>query len=269
MELLKVLCLGDVVGRPGRGACTQGIPRLRESLKLDFVLVNAENASGGLGLDPESALEIRRSGADVITLGDHSFQRKEIRGFLNENSSWCIRPANYPEGAPGRGWTVVKVRGELEIGVSNLLGRVFIGGPLDCPFRCIDGLLAKELNHCRIRILDMHAEATSEKIAMGRYVDGRISLQVGTHTHVRTADAQILLGGTGYITDLGMTGSADGVIGMSSDVALARLIGGLPHAYKVAEGAGVLNGVLAEIDIETGRAVSVRGICAREDGSLI
>ena len=266
---LHVLCLGDIVGRPGRAACRTALPVLRRTLGVDLVIANAENASGGVGIDSESAQEIHAAGADVLTLGDHTYQRKEIKQFLDEQADWCIRPANYPEGAPGRGWTVVRAGEPLKIGVFNLLGRVFFNTPLDCPFRCAEKILAGPLSGCGVRILDLHAEATSEKVAMGRFLDGRVSVVAGTHTHVQTADEQILPGGTGYLTDLGMCGSRDGVIGMDAETALARLVSGVPQSYKIASGAAVLTGLLAEIDPQSGKTLKIERIAAKEDGTLL
>ncbi len=266
MSSIKVLCIGDVVGEPGREVLTKVLPRIKLAEKPDLVVVNAENAAGGVGIELGTAQTIREAGADIITLGDHTFQRKEAQELLKKHSEWCVRPANYPDGAPGRGWAVFTTSSGIKIAVFNLLGRVFINSPLDCPFRKAEELLSGALADVKLRVLDMHAEATSEKLAMARHLDGRIALQVGTHTHVQTADEQIFPGGTGYISDLGMTGSMDGVIGMASDVALARFLTGRPHAYKVAAGAGVIHGVLAELDPETARTISIRRVRQGLDG---
>jgi metallophosphoesterase (TIGR00282 family) len=256
---LSVLCIGDVVGRPGRSICTALLRKTRQELGADLVIVNGENASGGLGIDPESAREFFDAGADIITLGDHAFQRKEARPYLDNHKATCIRPENYPAGAPGSGWTIITIQG-VSIGIVNMMGRVFMNGALDCPFQAIDRVLNGPLSQCKIKILDMHAEATSEKIAMGRYIDGRASLQFGTHTHVQTADEQILPQGLGYITDLGMTGTGAGVIGMDTEAALGRFLSGLPHPYKVAFGPAVLSGIIAKIDTVTGRTIAINRI---------
>jgi 2',3'-cyclic-nucleotide 2'-phosphodiesterase len=203
----------------------------------------------------------------VLTLGDHTWQRKEAKPFIEDNQDWCIRPANYPKGAPGKGWTIFE-KGPLKIGIFNLMGRTFINGALDCPFQTADEILSDPLNGTPVRICDKHAEATSEKFAMARHLDGRVSLQVGTHTHVQTADEQILPEGTAYITDLGMSGSPEGVIGMDAEVALARFRTGMPHAYKIAGGAGFVSGVVCEIDSATGKALSISRVRAGEDGKL-
>lgn len=275
---MKVLCLGDVVGRPGRSALAKRLRSLSEELSADFVVVNGENSAGGLGINQTTADEIRASGAHVITLGDHTWQKKEAKSYIDSQSDWIVRPANYPPGAPGRGWTVRSLEiassgaaassgqsaQSIKVGVFNLLGRVFMNFPLDCPFRVADSLLSNELKGCSVLICDMHAEATSEKIALGKYLDGRVSVVFGTHTHVQTADETILPGGTAYISDLGMTGCTDGVIGMDTAIATKRFLSGLPLAYEVAEGAGELHGILVDINQESGRASSIVRVRARE-----
>jgi metallophosphoesterase (TIGR00282 family) len=257
---IRVICLGDVVGRPGRRALSQKLAPLRARINADLVVVNGENAAGGMGIDSSTAQEIRAAGVDVITLGDHAFQRKGSSDFLTANCSWCIRPANYPsDSTPGSGFCSLKLADGTAVYVINLLGRTFISGVMECPFRTVDKFLEGiELNKGRvITICDMHAEATSEKYAMARHLDGRVSLLFGTHTHVQTSDAQVLPGGTGYITDLGMTGNRGGVIGMSSSIALQRFLSPRPAAYQIEEGDGELCGVVADIDNETGLASGV------------
>lgn len=258
---LRVLFLGDVVGRPGREAITRHVRGLRQELSLDLVIANGENAAGGAGIDAGTAHEIHNSGVDLITLGDHTYQRKGSAEFIEANSAWCIRPYNFPVAtSPGKGVCSISLPRGITVYVANLIGRVFIGGAIDCPFRAVDTLLAElPTTPGRIVIIDMHAEATSEKWALARHCDGRVSLIVGTHTHVQTADAQVLPGGTGYITDLGMTGSNTGVIGMDSAVALKRFTGPTPAPYQIAEGEGILSGVLAEIDIASGKTIWIRG----------
>lgn len=259
MQNFRILCLGDVVGRPGRHALKSVVPRLRQEFNLDCVIANGENAAGGTGIDAACADEIRSYGVDVITLGDHTWQKKEFRKYLDTNAEFCIRPANYPQAAPGRGWTTLEVRG-VKIGVMNLIGRVFMNIPLDCPFRTADELLREPLKACDLVMCDMHAEATSEKIAMGRYLDGRAHFVVGTHTHVQTADNQILKGGTAYLTDLGMCGGFEGVIGMDAQVAIDRFLTGIPFSYEVTKGDCMVCGAVAEIDLETKRAISVERV---------
>jgi len=264
-ERLRILCLGDVVGRYGRDALRRGIPQLRQSLRYDMLIVNGENAAGGLGIDPATADELRASGVDVLTLGDHTWHKREMREYLDRKTDWCIRPANFTSGSPGRGWTVVEISlasgVAVKVGVLNLIGRVMSPLLLECPFRAADTILTEHMRDIPVRICDMHAEATSEKVCMGRYLDGRCSLVFGTHTHVQTADEQILAEGTGYITDLGMSGSTAGVIGMDAEVAKMRFLGGLPAAYKLAPDRDcMLCGVLVSVDCHTGRALSIERV---------
>mgnify|MGYP000213596349 CR=1 FL=1 len=259
-KVLRVLCLGDVVGRPGRSALKYGVPVLRQQLKIDLVIVNGENAAGGIGIDAKTAEEIRKAEVDIITLGDHAWHKKEAAALMESSAAFLIRPANYPPQAPGRGWTIWKGGAETRVGVLNVLGRIFLNSPLDCPFRVTEALLVNELKECSIIICDIHAEATSEKAAFARYFDGRMSLIVGTHTHVPTADEVLLPGGTGFISDLGMCGSLDGVIGMDRQAAVERFLSGLPRSYEVAKGQGVLQGVVCEIDCFTGKAVRLERI---------
>jgi metallophosphoesterase (TIGR00282 family) len=256
---IRVICLGDIVGRPGRIALSQKLSMLKERIQADLVVANGENAAGGMGIDASTAHEIRAAGVDVITLGDHAFQRKGASDFLSANSSWCIRPANYPSNStPGSGSCSLRLANGITVYVVNLIGRTFISGVMECPFRTIDSFLEGiDQSAGVITICDLHAEATSEKYAMARHLDGRVSLLFGTHTHVQTADAQVLPRGTGYITDLGMTGNQGGVIGMSSSVALQRFLSPRPAAYQIEEGDGELRGVVADIDPETGLSVRV------------
>lgn len=256
---IKILILGDIVGAPGRDAIKDKLRNFRTEKSIDFVIANAENSAGGLGLSAECATEIRRNGVDVITLGDHTYQRKDIGDFLDAESSWCIRPANYPRGAPGRGATVVN-HPKAKIFVGNLMGRTFMSTQLDCPFQKFDQEFAAQCSEGVISIIDFHAEATSEKLAFARSVDGKVSAVVGTHTHVQTADNQKLERGTLYISDLGMTGYQGGVIGMKSEVAIARFKSGMPHSYKIAEGGGVLSGVLCDFDLQRGVGISIERI---------
>jgi len=259
---LRVIFLGDVVGRPGREVVTRRLRELKQSLSVDLAIVNGENAAGGAGIDAGTAIELKSAGADIITLGDHAFQRKGVIDFLQKNGDWCIRPYNLPEATtPGKGWCSWTSKDGVTVRVMNLMGRVFMGGSIDCPFRGIDKLLGElSLQGPGITICDMHAEATSEKWAMGRHIDGRLSLIVGTHTHVQTSDAQILPGGTGYISDLGMTGSTAGVIGMDSSVALRRFMSPTPAPYQIAEGIGVAHGIIADIDTETSKTTWIEAL---------
>lgn len=261
-EQLRVIVLGDVVGRPGREALTRLLRPLKQRVSADLVITNGENAAGGAGIDASTALEIRSAGVDIITLGDHAFQRKGIADFLQKNFEWCIRPCNLPEDtAPGKGWCTWRSPDGVSVHVMNVMGRVFMGNTTECPFRCMDRLLQDfSAKGPAITICDLHAEATSEKWAMGRHTDGRLSLLVGTHTHVQTADAQILPAGTGYITDLGMTGANTGVIGMDAHVALRRFLSPTPAPYQIAEGQGLLHGVVADIDKKSGKATWISAL---------
>jgi 2',3'-cyclic-nucleotide 2'-phosphodiesterase len=254
----RCVMLGDVVGSPGREGIAKVLPGLKLEQRIDCAVVNAENASGGVGLVPQSAEELLSHGADILTLGDHGLQRKELFPFLERHADKVIRPLNYPDGAPGKGWAKIRHAGQ-DIVVVNLMGRVFMNNPLDCQFKAIDTLLAREDTAQSLVLVDHHAEATSEKIAMGRYLDGRVSAVVGTHTHVQTADYSVLANGTAYITDLGMTGSADGVIGMDAKVAIKRLTTGLHAAYKLSQTGNVLVcGVMIDFDPSTKRALQIQ-----------
>ena len=259
---ISISFFGDVVGRPGREAIKPVLAAVQADRPGSIIIVNGENASGGLGIDIACAEEIKSAGAHVLTSGDHCWKFPEFRDFLNRNSGWCIRPANYPAGNPGLGWTVIEIDG-ARIGVMNLIGRTFMQAVLDCPFRMADQLLADQLGDCDAIFVDFHAEATSEKIAMARHLDGRVSFIVGTHTHVQTADEQILPGGTAFISDAGMCGPFDGVIGMRSDVALTRFTQGTAASYKIAAGRTVVCGVHATIDLTSKKAVAIERIQVR------
>lgn len=262
-ESIRIIFLGDVVGRPGRKVLKEKLAKLRTEVNADIVIVNGENAAGGAGIDPSTAIEMKNSGADLITLGDHAFQRKGAAEFLDANADWCIRPANFPaDTTPGKGWCRFAVPGTtIEIVLINLLGRVFIQGNAESPFFTLDEILSGLDNGNRLLpICDFHAEATSEKWAMARHADGRLAMLVGTHTHVQTSDAQILPGGTAYITDLGMTGSEDGVIGMKSSVALKRFLSPRPAPYEIAPGEGVLRGVVADFCTRSLKALAITSI---------
>ena len=246
---VRVLLLGDVIGRPGRRAVAELVPQLKREYSLDLVIVNAENAAGGLGLTLDTARELLEAGADVLTSGNHIWDHKEIVPHLNGDLP-ILRPLNYPPGVPGRGSLLHK--GAL---VVNLTGRVFMGN-FECPFRAMDRLL-DEVNESRVIIVDFHAEATSEKGALARYLDGRVSAVLGTHTHVGTVDARVLPGGTAFVTDIGMVGPVDSVIGDDTEGVLYRFLTQMPHRLSVGKGAVKLNGVVVDIDSGTGRATSI------------
>ena len=253
---MRLLLVGDVVGRPGRAAVRQVVPSLREELQVDLVVANGENAAGGFGLTPATAAELFEAGVDVLTTGNHVWDRKEILAIV-ETEQRLLRPANLPPAAPGRGYTVVTARGGHKVAVINLMGRTFMG-PADCPFRAVDALLERVRPQTPVIVVDFHAEATAEKQAMGWYLDGRASVVFGTHTHVPTADERVLPGGTAYLTDLGMVGPADGIIGMERQAVLSHLLTTMPRRYQVASGAVRVDLALVEVDPASGRAYAIR-----------
>ena len=257
---MRVLMIGDIIGKPGRGALSQLLPELRGELQIDLVTANAENTAGGFGLTPKTANALLQAGVDVMTSGNHIWDKKEIMPHMEELP--LLRPANY-YGAPGRGWMMFG-----DVMVLNLQGRVFMP-PIDCPFREADKRLAEaesELGFApKTVVVDFHAEATSEKQGLAWYLDGRVSAVVGTHTHVATADARIMPGGTAYVSDLGMTGPQDSVIGTEVAPVLERFRTGLPQRFEPAKGACILNSVLIDIDNDTGHATDIVRIDRRVD----
>jgi len=246
-----ILAIGDVIGKPGRKALSQLLPGFRRQYGIDLIIANGENAAGGIGLTIATAREMLDAGADVLTSGNHIWMHREIFPYLDSDMP-ILRPLNYPPGVPGRGYLVIG-----QVAVVNIIGRVFIGD-FDNPFRAMDTLLA-ELE-AKIIIVDFHAEATSEKVAMGRYLDGRVSAVLGTHTHVGTTDAQILPKGTAYISDIGMTGPLDSVIGDDAEAAIQRFLTSMPHRLSVGRGKTALNGILVRVDDDTGKALSIERI---------
>jgi metallophosphoesterase (TIGR00282 family) len=248
---MLILAIGDIVGRPGRRAVSQLLPGLRQQYGLDLVIANSENAAGGLGLTPDTARELLDGGVDVLTSGNHIWAQKEIIPYLDGEMP-ILRPLNYPPGVPGRGHIAIG-----RVAVVNLMGRTFIGD-FDCPFRAMDQLLS-ELKQ-RVIIVDFHAEATSEKVAMGRYLDGRVSAVLGTHTHVGTIDAQLLPQGTAYVTDIGMTGPLDSVIGDDAEAVIQRFLTGIPHHLAVGKGKTAFNAIMVKVDDDSGRALSIERI---------
>ena len=255
---MKILLIGDIVGRPGRVIVEREVMPLREAHGLDLVIANCENAAAGAGITPPLADDLFRAGVDVLTSGNHVWRKREAYDLLKLNPR-VIRPANYPEGAPGSGSTIVETAAGPKVGVLNLMGRVFME-PLDCPFRTAERELARLKLVTPIIIVDMHAEATSEKVAMGWFLDGKVSCVFGTHTHIPTADERILPQGTGFITDVGMTGPYDSVIGRRVDQILERFLSNIPNRSEVAEENVQLRGLIVEVDATTGRAVSVERI---------
>jgi len=259
---LKILLVGDVVGRPGREAVKKIIPALRRNECIDFVIANAENIAGGSGLTSETADELLNSQIDVLTSGDHIWKKKEIYERL-EKDSRILRPANYPEECPGRGAAVLKSSSGKKVAVVNVIGRVFMNHIDACPFKTAAKEIEKISKDTRIILVDMHAEATSEKIALGRFLDGRVSAVFGTHTHVQTADEKILPRGSAYITDLGMTGPQDSVIGRKADAIIEHFLKCMPIRFEMAENDVELQGAIVEIDESTGKAVSIKRVRER------
>ena len=253
---MRILVLGDVMGRPARRAMRDLVPSLIKTEEIDLVVANAENAAGGMGVDIKSAHELLSAGAQVLTSGNHIWKKKEIYSYLDEHDH-LIRPANFPVGAPGKGWCRWQRNGFSAL-VINLQGRVFMPNHVDDPFRCVDEILRQQGRSCPVVIVDMHAEATSEKNAMGWYLDGRASLVYGTHTHVQTADERILPGGTAFITDVGMCGPLDSVIGMEKEGVIKGFLTQLPRQFEVAEDNVVLQGVIVDVDNHSGRARDIR-----------
>ncbi len=252
---MKILCIGDIIGRHGRRVVKEALPALRERYAPDFIIANGENAAGGFGLTEAVVRELLGLGIDVLTSGNHVWDKREFRPHLAK-AERVLRPANYPPGAPGRGRGVFASRGGVPVGVLNLEGRVFMSA-LDCPFRLADQLLPGLRDQARVVVVDFHAEATSEKVALARYLDGRTTLVFGTHTHVQTADERILAGGTAAITDVGMTGGHDSVIGMAGENALQRFLTALPARLTPEPGGLRLNAVLVRADENTGRTLAV------------
>jgi metallophosphoesterase (TIGR00282 family) len=248
---MRILFVGDVVGRPGRDAVAALLPRLRDEMRVDLAIVNGENAAGGAGLTAEIARELQGSGADVVTTGNHVWDQRQFVTEI-ENLDFVLRPLNLPPNNPGRGFLVTK--GAL---VVNAIGRTFMA-PADDPFRAMDELLSTD--QPALRILDWHAEATSEKLAMGWYLDGRVTAVVGSHTHVPTADARVLPNGTALVCDTGMVGPRDSILGMRTDVVVDRFRTGLPRRFEVAAGPAVFGSVIVDADDATGKARSIERV---------
>lgn len=256
---MRILFLGDVMGKPGRAAVREHLGLLVQKHEVDFCLANAENASGGVGLTSRSARDMFQSGLHVLTSGNHIWRHKEIRTYMDEEPR-LLRPANYPEdvmnGAPGTGLGVFESPTGVPVAVLNLMGRTYME-PVDCPFRKADALLAELPADVKVRVVDVHAEATSEKIALAWYLSGRVSAVLGTHTHVQTNDPRVLHSGTAAITDLGMCGVAESVLGMDVDIILDRFVTRMPSRFELAKGTAGVQGALVDVSPETGRAVSM------------
>jgi hypothetical protein len=260
---MRILFIGDIFGQPGRRIVKETLPLLREELQPDLVLANVENAAGGFGITPPLAEELLDVGIAVLTSGNHIWDKKEIYPYLrDEVNGRLLRPANYPAEAPGHGLFVGKTRTGIGYAVINLQGRVFMPA-IDCPFRKADALLASLPEDVKVRIVDMHAEATSEKQAMGWYLDGRVTAVLGTHTHIPTADETVLPQGTAYLTDLGMTGPYESIIGIERQSVIKKFLDQLPTRFEVAKGDVRLSAALLEADPLTGHAVSISRIMRR------
>src|SRR6266404_5042604 len=256
--MLTVLFLGDVVGEPGRTAVIAQLPQLRARHGLDFVIVNGENAAGGRGITGKITIDLLRAGVSVITTGDHVWDQKEITAFLNLEPR-LLRPLNYPDGAPGSG-SIVLETAKRKIGVINVQCRTFMQPILDNPFRAVEEAVTKVREETPNIIVDVHGETTSEKIAMGRFLDGKVSAVLGTHTHVQTADEQILPGGTAFLCDAGMCGPMNSILGRAVEPIMRRFVSNLPATFPVAAGEVRLHGALVQIDEKTGRALRIRRV---------
>ena len=253
---MNILMVGDIFAESGRAALAKLLPRLRQQHAIDLAVVNIENAAGGFGVTPQIARScLEGGGVDVLTSGNHIWDKREIIEYISKENL-LLRPANFPAGTPGSGYITVKA-GPHRVGVLNLMGRVFMN-PIDCPFRKADEIVEELRRETPIVLVDMHSEATSEVVALGWYLDGRVSAVVGTHRHVQTADERVLPGGTAYITDLGMTGPVDSVIGVDKDIIIQRFLTQMPIRFEPAKGPAALRGVVIAVDPETGRATAIQ-----------
>lgn len=263
---MKILLIGDVIGRPGREAVREFVIPLREKHNVDLVVINCENVASGAGVTPDTADELFNAGADVLTSGNHVWRRKEANELLKLDPR-VIRPANYPKGVVGHGSTVVETLSGKKVGVLNIMGRIFME-PLDCPFRTAEKELERLKLITPIIVVDIHAEATSEKVALGWFLDGKVSCVFGTHTHIPTADERILPKGTAYLTDVGMTGPYDSVIGRRVDQILERFLTNIPVRSEVAEQNVQLRAALVEVDDASGKAISIERITEKLNASV-
>jgi 2',3'-cyclic-nucleotide 2'-phosphodiesterase len=259
-----VLCAGDVVGGPGRRALAEALPRLTTVHDVDCAIVNVENAAGGSGLTPNLYDKFIGAGVHLMTLGDHVYRRKEIIPIL-EKSDRIVRPANLPSGAPGKEFAVWETAGGVKVAVFTVLGRLYMRIGVDCPFRAADRVIASIPKDVSVIVAEIHAEATSEKIALGWYLDGRVSVVFGTHTHVPTADERVLPGGTAYVTDLGMTGPYDSVLGRDKHRVISAMTTAVPTPFDVAEDDARVCGIVAGVYSGSGRAKSIERVCYRFD----
>ena len=261
---IKLLCICDIVGRPGRQVLAEELRNIVNEYDVDCTIVNAENAAGGSGITASICDKLRKYGVNLITLGDHIYRKRDIIDTL-QNAQDIVRPANLSPQAAGKEWAVYTTGQGPQIAVLSLLGRMYMPLPSDNPFNAVERILTKIPSDIKIVVVDMHAEATSEKIAMGWFLDGRVSLVYGTHTHVTTADETILPNGTAYITDLGMTGPHESVLGRKIDRVLKSLVTQMPFPYSIATGDIRLNGILVTVDVHSGRAVHIERLCRRTE----
>ena len=253
--MLRVLFLGDVVGEPGRSAVIAKLPELKQNLGLDFIIVNGENAAGGRGITGKITIDLLRAGASVVTTGDHIWDQKDIFSFLNLEPR-LLRPLNYPAGAPGNG-SIVLDTAKGKVGVINVQARTFMQPILENPFHALEAAIAQLHDQTRVIVVDVHGETTSEKIAIGRFLDGKVSAVIGTHTHVQTADEQIFPGGTAFLCDAGMCGPVNSILGRAIEPIVSRFMSNLPATFPVATGEVRLRGAIVEIDESTGRALKI------------
>jgi metallophosphoesterase (TIGR00282 family) len=259
---MRILLIGDIVGRPGRRIVSLAVPVLRKREKLDLVIANGENSADGSGITPSIYNDLIAAGVDCITLGDHIYKRKEINDLLSRAEN-MVKPANYPAEAPGRSYAIVRAANGSNVGVMSLMGRVFMR-PVDCPFTAADRVLKQFPPDVKVRVVDFHAEATSDKQLMGRYLDGRVSAVLGTHTHVATADEQIFPGGTAFQCDVGMTGPYESILGRRIDRVMETTLTFRPTEFQVASEDVRMAGSIVDIDPDTGRATAIKRIVARE-----
>lgn len=259
---MKLVFIGDIVGKPGRQIVAQRIAHIRERWAPDLVLANAENSAGGLGTTPETLIELKKLGIGGFTMGNHTWRKKVIIPALPDFPE-LVRPANFPSDMPGHGHTVIALPDGRKLGLLNLIGRIYME-PFDCPFRTADALLPALQQETKCILVDMHAEATSEKIALGWYLDGRCSAVVGTHTHVQTADDWVMPEGTAFITDVGMCGPIHSVIGTDKTIVVNRFVSGMPEKFVVGRGPSLLSAVFIELDDESGKAITIERILLRD-----
>jgi metallophosphoesterase (TIGR00282 family) len=264
---MKMLFIGDVMGEPGLRAVRAHVPRLRQQHALELVVANAENVAGGNGVTRETAEALFAAGVDVLTNGNHAWDKREALEYIVTESR-LLRPHNYPDGTPGSGWTVARTRHGHAVGILNLMGTTFMQPVLDSAFLCADRALASKPADVKLVFVDMHAETTSEKMAIGWHLDGRVSAVIGTHTHVPTADERILPKGTGYLTDAGMTGCYDSVIGLDVEKSLQRFVHKLPAPFRCAEGEGTLCAVLLDLDEHSGRCRHIERVRLTESDAV-